>query len=342
MPTTRLLMAAVLLLFVLVPGSESALSTGKAVQAASLAQYDFVHDPSMIRQGPLYYLFSTGAPQGEVGEGNAQIRTSQDLRHWDYTGTVFAHIPAWITSAIGQIPNLWAPDISLYRGQYQLYYAGSAFGTNNSVIGLATNATLDRASPAYRWVDRGLAVRSTTQDDWNAIDPSFVLDAGGHPWLAFGSFWGGVKLAALDPATRKPTSPHPVLYSLAYRPRSNAVEAPFIAYRAPYYYLFVSFDRCCNGVDSTYRIMVGRARAITGPYSDHAGTPMSEGGGTQLLASAGYVRGPGGQSVLRDGGRYLLVFHYYDARDAGQPKVRIAPLAWSNEGWPSVGTALDP
>ena len=91
----------------------------------------FVHDPSMAREGGTYYLFSTGDPAGTIGNGNVQIRTSRDLRHWTYNGTVFADKPAWITAALGSIPNLWAPDISYFGGLWHLYYAGSSFGSNN-------------------------------------------------------------------------------------------------------------------------------------------------------------------------------------------------------------------
>jgi arabinan endo-1,5-alpha-L-arabinosidase len=210
------------------------------------------------------------------------------------------------------------------------------------VIGLATNTTLDLASPAYHWTDRGPVIRSTVDDDWNAIDPNLALDAHSNPWLAFGSFWSGIKLVALNARSGKPATLHPALDALAYRPVSNAIEAPSLIYHAPYYYLFTSFDVCCRGVQSTYRIMVGRARQITGPYRDRMGRSMDEGGGTQLLASNGYERGPGGQSVVWDGRTDLLVYHYYDARDNGNPKVQVRPLLWTADGWPRLGPRLVP
>ncbi len=75
----------------------------------------------MAREGGTYYLFSTGDPAGAIGNGNIQIRTSANLRTWTYAGTVFADKPAWITSALGSIPNLWAPDISYFGGLWHLY-----------------------------------------------------------------------------------------------------------------------------------------------------------------------------------------------------------------------------
>lgn len=287
-----------------------------------------VHDPMMFKQGHTYYVFSTG--------GSLQIRSSTNLKTWRYEGTVFDTIPSWVTKTVGPITDLWAPDVSYFDGFYHLYYAGSQFGTNTSVIGLATNVTLDPASPRYHWVDRGLVLSSTTSDTYNAIDPSVVLDAGHVPWLAFGSFWTGIKLRRLDARTGKPARADTRLYALAFRPDTNAIEAPFITRRGHYYYLFVSFDFCCRGAKSTYRIMVGRAAKLTGPYRDRKGARMDQGAATQMLAGSDRYRGPGGQSILVDGLAYWLVYHYYDALDNGVSKLQISQLHWTRDGWPSV------
>jgi len=121
-------------------------------------------------------------------------------------------------------------------------------------------------------------------------------------------------------------------YALAYRPGSNAIEAPVIVHRTPYYYLFVSFDFCCRGTRSTYRIMVGRATRVTGPYVDRYGSRMDQGAATQVLAGYGRYHGPGGQSILVDGPTYRLVYHYYDALDGGTFKLQISPLRWTTDG----------
>jgi arabinan endo-1,5-alpha-L-arabinosidase len=327
---------AAIVLLLLVAGA----SPRSTAIAEDMSGYTFVHDPSMIKQGHVYYLFSTG--DATVAGGNIQIRTSTDLKHWKYTGTVFQDIPRWVAGQVDGVTSLWAPDISYYGGSYHLNYAASTFGSNNSVIGLATTPTLDQQSHAYRWTDRGLVAESTSTDNWNDIDPNLSIDVAGRPWLAFGSFWSGIKLTRVDADTGKPASPHPPLQSIAYRAGSNAIEAPFVVHRAPYYYLFVSFDRCCQGMASTCRIVVGRSRAIVGQYVNRSGTPMMSGGGTQLLASNGYERGPGGQSVTRDGNSLLLVYHYYDARNDGSAKVQIRRISWSGDGWPQLGPRLVP
>jgi arabinan endo-1,5-alpha-L-arabinosidase len=330
----RALRSLLLALLICLPGMLSAFPAAATHEPMVNEGDNHVHDPSMIKQGHTYYLFGTG--------GGLQIRTSTNLINWTYQGYVFDSIPGWITTAVGPLEDLWAPDISYWNGLYHLYYAGSQFGTNDSVIGLATNVSLDMKSPRYHWVDRGLVLRSSDADDWNAIDPNLTFDAKGRPWLAFGSFWSGIKLRSIDMATGKLSTKDTTRYPLAARPGNTAIEAAFIIYRKPYYYLFVSIDFCCRGVHSTYKTAVGRAQAITGPYVDRAGFHMNQGAAEILLTSHGPYIGPGGQSVVKDGARYLLVHHYYDGNDSGISKVQINPLQWTSDGWPRVEPPLAP
>jgi arabinan endo-1,5-alpha-L-arabinosidase len=288
-----------------------------------------VHDPSLIKQGSTYYLFSTDTGQ----PGHIPIRCSTDLQAWTLCGRVFDALPTWIQQEIPAVSGLWAPDISYFSGRYYVYYAASTFGSNRSIIALATNATLDRSSPNYAWVDEGPVIESQLTDDWNAIDPNLSLDDQGRAWLAFGSFWSGIKMRRIDPQTGKLSAEDPTMYSLASRPVEKAIEAPFV-FRHEGYYLFVSFDYCCRGADSNYKIMVGRSNLVTGPYADSNGTPMLNGGATTLLVGSARWRGPGGQSLLHDGSSDLIVYHAYDAT-TGQPFLQVARLAWNN-GWPQL------
>lgn len=289
-----------------------------------------VHDPTVIKDGATYYLYSTRA--------GIAVRCSEDLVRWRLCGDVFGHLPGWAVEDVKGLRGLWAPDVSYFNGRYHLYYSASTFGSNRSSIGLVTNRTLDPASDRFRWEDQGKVISSTPADDWNAIDPNLVLDEEGQPWLSFGSFWGGIKMRRIDPATGKLSQADATLYSLASRPRTKeqpgAIEAPLIIRRNGYYYLFVSFDFCCRGVNSTYNIRVGRSRKVTGPYADRAGRPMMEEGGTPLLAGEGRWRGPGHCAILQEKGADLLVYHAYDAEARGTPTLRITPLTWDADGWP--------
>ena len=287
---------------------------------------DAVHDPVITEEDGSFYLFSTGR--------GLPIRCSEDLVTWSQCRAVFFGLPDWIKEEAPAASDLWAPDVSFYEGLYQVYYSASSFGDNQSAIGLATSPTLNPASPDYAWQDEGLVIKSERTDDWNAIDPNFVLDADGQPWLTFGSFWSGIKLVKLEPETRKP-APDAALHSLAARPPPGAVEAPFIVYREPYYYLFVSFDQCCEGVSSTYNIRVGRSESITGPYLDESGVPMLDGGGTLLKEGGARWKGPGHNAVFRHDDTDYLVYHAYDAEDVGRPYLRLELLFWE-KGWPRL------
>jgi len=320
-------------------------------QALTLSgDYWGTHDPSIIKEGDTWYVIATGKARDG---GQMQIRCSTDLHVWKFCGHVFDQIPAWIQKESPGTTELWAPDISFENGEYRLYYAYSLFGKNTSGIALATNKTLDSSSPNYRWIDRGLVLRSTAKDDYNAIDPNFILDEHHHAWLAFGSFWSGIKLRRLNEKTglaegskiyslasrRRPQTPPPAKAGLP--PDWEAIEAPFIVRHAGHYYLFASWDLCCRGTHSTYRTMVGRSRKIIGPYVDDHGVPMMQGGGTPLLSGNSRWVGPGGESVLmQSSGQDIIVFHAYDAH-SGFPALQISTLVWRN-GWPHAAVSHTP
>jgi len=305
------------------------------------------HDPSIIKDGDIWYLFATVTGPNPQGQ-QLPIRCSKDLHHWEKCGFVLPQIPDWIKKESPETKELWAPDISYFNGLYHLYYAFSAFGKNTSGIALLTNKTLDSKSPDFRWEDQGLVLRSLEEDDFNAIDPNLVLDDHGGAWLAFGSFWSGIKMRRIDPKTGKLAAGDTKLNSLASRARSDnppppppglpanwqAIEAPFIIHHGDYYYLFVSFDLCCRDTKSTYKTMVGRSHSVRGPYADATGKPMMQGGGTLLLQGNERWVGPGGESVLQQKDGDIIVFHAYDMK-TGRPSLQISTLGWK-DGWPSA------
>jgi arabinan endo-1,5-alpha-L-arabinosidase len=295
-----------------------------------------VHDPVMARQGDTYYVFYTGR--------RVPILKSMDMHYWQSADSALTSIPAWVSTAVPAFTgsSVWAPDISYFNGKYHLYYAVSTFGSNTSAIGLATNTTLDPYDLAYKWVDSGGPVITTrSSSNYNAIDPALFIDKQSEPtryWLSFGSFWSGIKLTEINPDTGHPLCNPPELYSIASRVAPpNAIEAPFIVFRDGFYYLFVSFDYCCQGVNSTYNVRFGRATFVTGPYSDRNGISMTKGGGTQLTYPDERWKGPGHNAVFLDNdGRYWLLHHAYDAQDNGRSYLRIAELFWTPDGWPSL------
>ncbi|HEY4208753.1 MAG TPA: arabinan endo-1,5-alpha-L-arabinosidase [Puia sp.] len=299
-----------------------------------------VHDPVMIRQDSVWYLYCTG--QGIT----AWCSTNGGA--WRRLPPVFDKPPAWTVEAVtGFKGHFWAPDISYYKGEYYLFYAVSAFGKNTSCIGLAVNKTLNPDCKDYHWQDQGKIVQSVPgRDRWNAIDPNLIVDGDGAPWLAFGSFWSGIKLVKLREDRRGLAEPEQ-WQTIAARPENpnipdtaagdGAIEAPFIFRKNDWYYLFVSFDYCCRGEKSTYKMMVGRSRSVQGPYLDRDGIPMVMGGGALVLRGDPEWYGVGHNAVISAEGGDWLIFHGYDAKDRGRPKLRIEQLQWIDD-WPTVST----
>ena len=284
-----------------------------------------VHDPSMVKgTDGVYYLFGT--------HNGIEERTSTDRTTWTYAGSVLSSGATWATAYSSNVKDIWAPDVSYHNGKYYLYYAVSSFGSNHSAIGLATSTTAKVGS----WTDKGVVYTSNSSSNFNAIDPSLVVDSSGNWWLTMGSFWTGIKMIQIDPSTGKQLSSNTTRYSLAQRSSPDALEASTIVKHGSYYYLYVSFDYCCQGASSTYRIMVGRSTSITGTFKDKNGTSMLSGGGTEILASHSPYMGPGGQSIYSDTDHDLLVYHYYDANASGQNKLGINYISYDSSGWPYV------
>jgi arabinan endo-1,5-alpha-L-arabinosidase len=298
-----------------------------------------VHDPVMIKQDSTYYVFSTG--------WGISVWSSTNLVTWKPEKPVFQKAPEWALKAIpGFIGHIWAPDISFYNGMYVLFYSVSAFGKNTSCIGMATNKTLNPSDKNFAWHDYGKIIESVPlKDDWNAIDPNMVLDNNGKPWLCFGSFWSGIKLVRLKDDLSGTEEPFK-MYPIASRPRSitnnpaeagdGAIEAPFIIRHGSYYYLFTSIDYCCRGVNSNYKIMIGRSDNLTGPYTDQTGKDLMHGGGKILLQGNSRFPGVGHNGICSVNGIDYMVFHAYDASDNGKSRIMIRQIKWDKDGWPVV------
>lgn len=344
------------------------------------AIYPDVHDPVMARgEDGRYYIFSTG-----VGVG---VMSSADMKTWRQEPSVFsvtikgrdgkehkvkgnAQMPAWTTDSVpGFGGHFWAPDISYHNGKWYLYYSCSTFGKNGSAIGLATNKTLNPASPYFKWEDQGpVVVSHRNKDNWNAIDPNLI---GNH--IFYGSFWDGIQILPLaddlKTATAAPKTiarrlekavaledvTNPETFTMegneSIEAGENAIEAPFVIERDGWYYLFVSWDYCCRGKNSTYKTVYGRSRSITGPYLDKNGKDMAFGGGTLLIGpndtyfgvghcSAYEVKVPKGMLVKNDKGakanQWFFVSHAYDIAKDGRAKLFLRRLHFTADGWLSL------
>jgi arabinan endo-1,5-alpha-L-arabinosidase len=279
----------------------------------------FVHDPMMVKESGVYWLYGT----------HNTLATSTNRTSWTADGVGLSPIPSWVAS-YSSTNDIWAPDVVFTSSQYRQYYAVSTFGTNTSAIGLAT-ATSPKSTA---WADKGIVISTSSSSTDNAIDPAPVEDASGNWWLSFGSFFDGIHLIELNASTGLKSTSNTTVYHLAER--ANGIEGSFIYFFNGFYYLFTSIDTCCNGVNSTYRIAVGRSSTINGTYTDRGGVSMLSGGGTIVLSAHDNIDGPGGQSILADTDGLILVYHYYDGNNNGTPTLGMNLLSWTSDGWPYV------
>lgn len=306
------------------------------------AQSPMVHDPVMAYENGTYYLFATGH--------GIQQMTSRDCKTWTVSPQpVMTVIPQWTRDSVPGFTNhVWAPDIIRWHDRWWLAYSCSTFGKNGSAIGLLSSSSLK--SPI--WNDEGCIVTSREQrDNWNAIDPNFIIDEDDQPWLVWGSFWDGIQMARLDTTMHLAKGEIPRTIARRYSPKdlnrmpnptsqyagTNAIEAPFIMKHGGYYYLFVSWDYCCMGSKSTYRVVVGRSKTVDGPYVDRDGEDMREGGGTPVIAGdKKEFEALGHCAAYHYDDKDIFICHGYSIAHNGASILVQRPIRWTADGWPGI------
>lgn len=300
----------------------------------------FVHDPVVAYEGSTYHLFCTGR--------GIHHFTSSDRKEWKMgESPLMTVMPAWTRDSVaGFDDNVWAPDIIRYNDKWYMAYSCSTFGRNGSAIGLLSSRSL---SPHEVWSDEGCIVCShDLEDNWNAIDPNFIIDEEGTPWLTYGSFWDGIQLVRLDTTLHIACGEKPATIARRFGPHDNgveknptseyagdnAIEAPFLFHHGDYYYLFVSWDYCCRGEKSNYRVAVGRSKSVAGPYLDAQGKPMLEGGGTLVIEGDKTQFDAAGHCSVYSfpDGDYFFC-HGYSVRHKGASILVQREIDWTS-GWP--------
>ncbi|SER28396.1 arabinan endo-1,5-alpha-L-arabinosidase [Gracilibacillus ureilyticus] len=301
-----------------------------------------VHDPAIIKDGEWYYVFSTDAQHGGVFKAGIQIRKSKDLINWQWVGRAFAEgVPETAKQWTGA-KGLWAPEIVKYEGVYYMYYAASQFGKTQSFIGVAKS---DHIEGPYQ--DLGEVYKSEEGTDGpNAIDPNITFDRDGKPWMVYGSFFGGLYVAEVDPETGKFVKQgRGTLIAKRNHSVDRALEGPYIVYNPTfdYFYLFVSYD----SLFSNYNIRIARSKNIEGPYEDFRGNVMTDLespqyeigtkvlGGYRFMDGEGWVA-PGHNSILTDNGDYYVCHHVRAPKDKRWHYLHIRKIGWTSDGWPLV------
>lgn len=273
----------------------------------------YIHDPSTIAQcDGKYYTFGTG--------GGGLI--SSDGWTWQ-SGAVRPGAGA-------------APDVLKIGDRYLIIYGatgGGLGGGHNGRILTMWNKTLDPTSADFKYTTPIEVAASDGLEDNDAIDPGLLLDpTTGRLWVCYGTYFGNIRLIELDPATGKRAEGN--------EPIDIAIdcEATDLIYRDGWYYLLGTHGTCCDGVNSTYNIIVGRSRNVTGPYTDNVGRPMLQGGGRMVLAAGDRLVGPGhfGRTIIDEGVEVMSCHYEADLDQSGRSVLGLRPLLWKN-GWPIAG-----
>ena len=301
-----------------------------------------VHDPVMAFEDSTYHIFATGM--------GIQHMTSTDRKNWTvHTQPVMSVIPKWTHDSVpGFTHHVWAPDIIKYHGKWWLAYSCSTFGKNGSTIGLLSTREL----ASNLWDDEGCIVTSCEgRDNWNAIDPNFVIDDNDQPWMVWGSFWDGIQIIRLDTTMHVAKGEKPRTIARRYNPDfkpaepnptsefagPNAIEAPFIFKHNGWYYLFVSWDYCCRGSKSNYRVAVGRSKSVGGPYLDRKGIDMLYGGGNIFIeGDKKAFEAAGHCAAYHIGNEDIFISHGYSIAHKGASILIQRPISWTADGWPTI------
>lgn len=282
-----------------------------AAQAQIGAPY--IHDPSTIAEcDGKYYTFGTGGG-GLISDDG-----------WSWHGG--AERPGGGA----------APDVLKIGDRYLVIYGatgGGLGGGHNGRILTMWNKTLDPKSPDFKYTNAIEVCASDGMEDQDAIDPGMLLDpTTGRLWVSYGTYFGTIRLIELDPTTGERVKGN--------KEKDIAIdcEATDLIYRDGWYYLLGTHGTCCDGVNSTYNIVVGRSRNVEGPYLDNVGRDMFHGGGKMVIAAGDRVCGPGhfGRTVIDEGVEIMSCHYEADFERSGRSVLGIRPLLWKN-GWPIAG-----
>lgn len=276
-------------------------------------------DPTIIKaQDGYFYLYATESVR------NIPIYKSKNLVYWTFVGTAFTDVTRPIFEPKG---GLWAPDIEFLNGQYVLYYSMSVWG-GEWTCGIGV-AVADK--PEGPFEDKGMLFRSNEIGVQNSID-QFYIEENGKKFLFWGSFRGIYAIELSDDGLS--------LKSGAEKQQiaGTAFEGTYIYKRENYYYLFASIGTCCEGVNSTYQLVVGRSQSLFGPYFDKTGKNMMDNGYSLVIGSNNRFVGNGhcSEIVQDDDGNDWIFYHGIDTKNPRGRVLMLDQIKWDEHDWPYV------
>lgn len=287
-----------------------------------------VPDPTVFRgKDGYFYLYAT-----HVGSNWMPIYRSKNLVNWEYVKNAFSNATKPTIPGGG---SFWAPEVQYINNKYVLYFSWAKMnGADQSYTAVATSD-----SPTGPFPDSKELI-GNAEFGSNVID-QFFYEENGKKYMFFGSFVGIYVVELTDDglSVKRGLDGKPVLYKKVC---GNAFEGTNIYKKNGYYYLFASINNCCNGVNSNYKVVVGRSKDILGPYVDKQGKGMLNNSWELVLEGDGHKWiGPGHNSVLiqDDEGNDWMIYHSYVKAPDGTVGGRLGMLdrvLWSDDGWPYI------
>lgn len=301
-----------------------------------------VADPSVYRDSDgTYYLYCTETFlfRGDRGYGKDKgpILKSKNLIDWDYAGSVFRYgkdEPIWGASGA----NVWAPDICKIGNKYVYYYSLALWGDANPGIGCASSDT-----PVGPWVQHGKIFDSNEINVKNSIDPQVIVEDG-RVYMIWGSFQGIFKielasdgLSVLSKETMAQDRTLIAGVETSYWDGAQ-FEGSYIIKKDNEYIYFGSSGSCCDGLNSTYKVLAGKSSTLFGDYKDKNNSSLKNSNVGTLVAEGkkdGAV-GVGHNSItIDDAGDYWMIYHGFDSRESNpQRRLFIDKLLWDEKGYP--------
>lgn len=298
-------------------------ATGEAQVYNNPVTHRSLPDPTVMRGDDGYfYLMATEDTH------NIPVMKSKDLVNWNYLRTAFtdATRPDYYCEHGWAF---WAPDVNKIGNNYVLYYSHGVWGHGDEcAIGVATSKRIygPYSNSKVLFTSPEIGVN-------NSIDPCFFQDDDGKNYLFWGSFndiymielsEDGLSIA--EGAEKKKVA-------------GGIMEAAYVFKHDKYYYLIGSAGSCCEGANSTYRLVMARSNKVTGPYVDKNGRAATGDNMSELLHRSAQVYGPGHCSEwqIDDNGDYWILYHGFQADNVDQGRVTyLDKVLWDTKGWPYI------
>lgn len=288
-------------------------------------------DPTVIRTEEGFYLYAT-----QTNAYWIPIYFSKDLVNWEFKRSAFRNATKPKPDVLPGGGAFWAPEIRYINGKYVLYFSWAKWGDGS--ISYTAVATSD--SPVGDFLN---AKPLLITDDFgsNCID-QFYYEEDKKKYMFVGSFNGIYVTELTDDglSVKRGGDGKPVLKKQVC---GRAFEGTNIYKKGKYYYLFASINNCCpnNGMDSKYKVVVGRSENLLGPYVDRKGKDMLDNSWELVLEGDGETFfGPGHNSIIipDDAGTDWMIYHSY-VKENGAVGGRLGMLdriVWSADGWPTI------